>query len=289
MELGISEFHDETERHFTGLVRDVTERKEAERRLRERHLELAHVQRLSTSGELAAGVAHQLNQPLTAVANDLEASTSLLRRRNGDAQIIELLDHAMAQVMHAGGVLDHLRQFIRKREPAFVAADLREVVAGALTLLRSDLEREGVAAELNLGSQPLLVRVDTILIEQLIVNLVQNAVEALAESTHGQKRLQIRAAARGTESVELTITDSGRGIGQAKDHLFEPFFTTKTDGLGMGLVISRSIAEAHDGEVSVSSRPDGKPGAVARLVLPLRSEPRPQEGAAKTPARKHSR
>jgi len=285
MDLAVSAFPDGAGRSFTGLVRDVTQRKEAERRTRERQLELAHVQRLTTSGELAAGVAHQLNQPLTAIANDLEACAARLRGKSGNGQVVELLEHATAQVMHADGILNHVRQFIRKREPAFEAADLREVVDGALALLRIDLERARVSPQLDLGSQPLPVRVDRILIEQVIVNLVQNALEALAPLKDGKKRLEIRAASQGTTAVELTISDSGPGIGQAKDHLFEPFFTTKTEGLGMGLVISRSIAEAHQGEVSLSARPDGRPGAVARLVLPLHSETRQQGRAAKAPAR----
>lgn len=274
MDIAVSMFHDGTCDYFTGIVRDITQRKEAERRERERQAELAHVLRVTTSGELAAGLAHQLSQPLSAIANDLEACATRLRANDGMERSVRLLEHATEEVMRVGEVITRMREFMRKREPALEMIDLRGVVRVAADLLRGGIDKHRIALDLDLGAEPLIVHADRIWIEQIVVNLVQNAIDALAESKEGGRTLQIRTAVDKPDAVALIITDSGPGISrQVHDHLFEPFFTTRTGGLGMGLVISRSIAEAHDGTVSLSARTDGKPGAVARLELPLHRPP----------------
>jgi PAS domain S-box-containing protein len=253
---------------FYSVTRDITARKQMD----ERERELARVLRVSTVNELASGLAHEISQPLSAIVNDLEASLKRVEAGADRARIIEMLEHATSQAKRAGEVVRHLRQFMRRREPVLETLDLRELVESVVALISRSVEQTRTSLDLDLGAGALPVQVDRVQIEQVILNLVQNAIEAMA-TRRGGRILEIRGEAKGG-SAELSIADVGAGIAPtARERIFEPFFTTKQGGLGLGLAVSRSLVEAHRGRLTLNPRLDRRSGAVARLALPLHRAP----------------
>jgi two-component system, chemotaxis family, CheB/CheR fusion protein len=251
-------------------LRESEDRTRVDEQLRQRQAELAHVLRISTLGELASGLAHELNQPLSAIANLVEACARHVR--SGKAQprnLLALLGDASAQALRAGDIVEHLRGFIEKGEPQFESSDLGEIIRNVPRFLRREFEQAQVALRLDLDTKPLPIRADRIQIEQVVVNLMQNAIDVIRESGGATK--EIRLTVRPVKGMaELSVRDSGAGISAAAaERLFEPFFTTKPDGLGMGLAISRSIIEAHRGRIWVE-RPSEGPGTMVCFRLPLR-------------------
>ncbi len=272
---------DLTERkRVQNALRESEDRTQVDEQLRQRQAELAHVLRISTIGELASGLAHELNQPLSAIANVVEACARYLRSGNAQPKkLLALLKDASTEALRASEIVDHLRGFIEKREPQFASCDLVEIVRNVHRFLRREIEQAQIDLRLNLDTKPLPIWADRIQIEQVVVNLMQNAIDAIRESRTATKeiRLGVRPV-KGT--AELCVRDSGAGISAAAaERLFEPFFTTKPEGLGMGLAISRSIIEAHRGRIWVEPSPE-EPGTMVCFSLPLRPP---------TPARKRRR
>jgi C4-dicarboxylate-specific signal transduction histidine kinase len=180
-----------------------------------------------------------------------------------------LLDRAGAEALRAGAIVGHLRAFVQRAEPHFESTDLGEVVRAATRWLSHELEHERITLHLELDVQPLPVRVDRIQIEQVLVNLMQNAVDAICEANTPTRKIWLRTSLSADGTAEVAVDDTGAGVtAAAADRLYEPFFTTKTDGMGMGLAICRTIAEMHQGSIAVEPRVAG-PGTSARLVLPL--------------------
>jgi C4-dicarboxylate-specific signal transduction histidine kinase len=264
-------------------IEDITERKRTqealqesealkhfEEQVRQRQAELAHAQRISTVGELASGLAHELNQPLSAIANGVEACARYVRSGKAkSAKLLTLLDDASGEALRAASIVEHLRHFIEKGKPQFERTDLCEIARNVPRLLGREIQREHIALRLDLHPRPLPVYADRIQIEQIIVNLMQNAIDAIREAPSDRREIQLQAwAAKGM--AEVAVRDTGAGVSAAAtDRMFEPFFTTKPHGLGMGLAISRSILEAHRGRVWVKRRADGGPGTTVRFTLPL--------------------
>ncbi len=275
-------------------IEDVTERKRAQAALREtetrkrvedqihqRQAELAHALRISTVGELASGLAHELNQPLSAIVNEVEACARYVRSgKTTSAKLLTLLEDAAGEALRAGSIVEHLRQFIEKGKPRFEHADLCEIARNVTHLLGREIERERITLRLDLHPRPLPIHADRIQIEQVIVNLLQNAIDALRKA-RGQREIQLQVRAT-KDMAEVTVRDTGKGIpAAAAERTFEPFFTTKAHGLGMGLAISRSIIEAHGGRILVKRRADGGRGTAVRFTLPLR----PVKAARRKPAK----
>jgi two-component system, chemotaxis family, CheB/CheR fusion protein len=264
---------DVTERKYAQQARREEETvKQAEEQVRRRQAELAHALRLSTIGEMASNLAHELNQPLSSIANGVEACARYVRLGELESgKLLTLLDHASSEALRAGSIVEHLRSFIQQREPQFGPADLREIARGIPRLLGRELQQERIAFQVDSGGQPLPIHADRIQIEQIIVNLMQNAIDAIREVPGDHRKIQLRT--RGTaEMAELSVCDSGAGLpGDASERLFEPFFTTKPHGLGMGLAISRSIIEAHQGRIWVECPTDGRSGTTLCFTLPLSS------------------
>ena len=249
------------------IARDITERKLAEGRLRELQSEMAHFARLSEMGQLASAIAHELNQPLAATMNYVNAARRMLETSGEGAQgkAGEFLEKAAGQAQRAGKIIRHLRNFIEKRETSRTPEDVNFIVEDAIALgilgaadvnvaLRTDLQEGGPA-----------VRVDRVQIQQVLVNLLRNAVESM----QGSERQVLTISSRfGGEYVEIAVADSGVGISpEVAERLFEPFVTTKSTGMGIGLMICRSIVEAHGGRIWVAPNPGG--GTVFRFRLPL--------------------
>jgi len=269
-------------------IEDVTERKRAQEALREnearkqideqvrqRQAELAHALRIITVGELASGLAHELNQPLSAIANGVEACARHVRSGKAKSgKILALLDAASAEALRASEIVEHLRGFIEKGEPQFEPTDLRESARSVPRLLGREIQRAQVTLRLDLHPRPLPIHADRIQIEQVIVNLMQNAIDVVREVSGDRREIHLRArTVKGM--AELSVRDTGAGVSVAvADRLFEPFVTTKSQGLGMGLAISRSIIEAHRGRIWVERPADGGPGTTVCFTLPLQA-PKP--------------
>lgn len=244
------------------------EKAEEELRARQHQAGLAHAARLSTLGGMASGLAHEINQPLSAIVSYASGSAQRIRAGDADAAaLLQVVDSIADEALRAGEILRRIRDFVRNTEAIRARADLNALVGEALHFAKVEARESGIALRLALAPEPLAVEVDVIQLEQVILNLVRNGFEAMAGADGAPRELSIETAARDSGAVELIVRDTGAGVAQgAAGRLFEPFFTTKADGLGLGLPISRSIVEAHGGQLWAS--PDAKRGAAFHVLLP---------------------
>jgi len=272
MDLTVGEFDDGTGRRFVGTVRDITERKWGEEQVRMRQAELAHVLRVATIERLAASLAHELNQPLTAIANEVEACATYVRSgKREPRRFLSLLERAGAEALRAGEIVHHLRDFVLRNEPRLESADLCEVIRNATRWLTREMEHERIALRLDLPPEGMLVHADRIQIEQVLVNIVQNAIDAIREAGSERREIRIRTSPDEDGMAEVLVDDTGIGFdAEGTARLYEPFFTTKPQGMGMGLAISRTIVELHHGRLSVGPRDSGF-GTTVKVVLPRES------------------
>jgi two-component system sensor histidine kinase TtrS len=254
------------------VFRDISSRREAEEQARRHQEELAHVTRLNTMGEMASSIAHELNQPLSAITNYTAGCIRMLRSGQPQKeQLTSVMERVAEQAERAGGIIRELRQFIRKEQADPTVVELNDLVQRVAVLIEPDLRRAGVTLIMELAKAPNPVRVYAIQIEQVIINLARNAIEAMADTPVKERLLKMRTAVDG-EQVEMSVEDSGHGISkEVAGQLFDPFVTTKPQGMGLGLSISRGIIEAHDG--SMAAGPRHKGGAVFRFTLPLEKTP----------------
>jgi two-component system, LuxR family, sensor kinase FixL len=270
MELQVGEFTFAGGRYFTGFVRDLTERQEAERRIQDLQAELLHASRLSVMGQMASTMAHELNQPLTAVTNYLEAGRQLLAVGTGSTERInEMMEKAIAQAQRAGDVIRRLREFVGRGETERRTQNLNQLVEEALALALVGARQRGVRASLELDHWLPPVLVDHVQIQQVVLNLVRNAVEAMEQVERRELTIGTRAIPE-KGMAEVIVADTGPGIPpELADRLFQPFVTTKPTGMGLGLSICREIVEAHHGRLTTAPALSG--GTVFRLTLPIAS------------------
>jgi two-component system, LuxR family, sensor kinase FixL len=274
MELAVGEFASPNGKFFTGFVRDLTERQETERRIEDLQTELLHASRLSVMGQMASTMAHELNQPLTAVTNYLEAGRHMIAQGTGEPErISDLMEKAVAQAQRAGEVIRRLRQFVSKGETERHTHNINQLVEEALALGLMGARQSGVRVSLELEHNLLPVAVDPVQIQQVVLNLVRNAIEAMEEVD----RRELTIATRTIDGrIETSIGDTGPGIApELADRLFQPFVTTKKTGMGLGLSICREIVEAHHGRLTVAARPAG--GTVFHLTLPKADQDAPAD------------
>ncbi|MGH8681002.1 MAG: PAS domain S-box protein [Burkholderiales bacterium] len=254
---------------------DVTARKEAELDAQRHRAELAHVTRLSTMGELAASLAHELNQPLTAILSNVQTAQHFLASDPADLdEVREILKDVVADDKRASEVIRRLRALVRKEQPAFAPLDLGGVIGDVVLLLRSDaaLRSSRVSVEADPGVPP--VQGDRIELQQVALNLLVNAFDAMKDCPAHQRHVVVRATADGTRMVKVAVRDRGTGLGADDlERVFQPFYTTKREGLGMGLAISRAIIEAHGGRLWVENNPDR--GATFYFTVPVGEAPTP--------------
>lgn len=271
IELSVGEAESAGQRVFTGFIRDLTERQQTELRLHDLQNEFAHVARVTEMGTLATSIAHELNQPLTAIANYVEAASGLLAEPTPEhvAMIREALDECAAQSVRAGQIVRRLRDFISRGESERQVVPLARLVneASALALMSVDSRSLELDVKITQGK---LVVVDRVQIQQVLLNLIRNAVEAMEESPF--KRLAITSRKAGKGMVEVVVADSGPGLApEVAENLFQPFLTTKAAGMGVGLSISRTIVEAHEGRIW--AEPSELGGAAFHLTLPVAERP----------------
>lgn len=252
-----------------GAAQDVTERRVAEEEARAREAELAHVLRLGTMGEMAAGLAHEINQPLAAIVSFARGCTRRLRSGTEAETLLEPIEQIATQAMRANEIVQRLLGYVRKQKPPRERAAIAELVQDVASLLAGEARRRGIVLRMELASNLPAVEVDRIQIEQVILNLVRNALEA-TPTGEGEPVVEIRTEHDGA-FVAVAVTDQGEGLtAEQRDRVFEPFFTTKKAGLGMGLAISRSIVRAHGGRISASG--NAGRGATFRFTLPVAGE-----------------
>lgn len=254
-------------RGFIAVVNDVTAQKRAERLERERMREVAHAMRLASVGELATQIAHEVNQPITAMITYCAAAQrNVQAEAPGNARLLGLIGAIADEAQRVSTVVRRLRDFVRKGEIAFVATDLNDVVADSLRLVAGEAVSQHVQITKELATEPLRVMADPVLVSQAILNLVRNAIEAATAGTAERRLVSIRTWRTG-RMAEVSVTDTGPGLSpEVAPRLFEAFVTTKPNGLGMGLAIVRSIIEAHRGQLRYAEAPGG--GCTFTLALP---------------------
>ena len=267
MELAVGESHVAGERFFTGFVRDLTERRDQERRLQELQSELVHVSRLTAMGELASSIAHELNQPLSAITNYMKGSAALLQAAEVDrGRLGDALNRAGDQALRAGDIIKRLREFVSKGETERTLEDPARLMEEASALALVGARDAGLRVDLQFSRNLGPVVVDKVQVQQVVLNLIRNAMDAMAEMSRGE--LSIRARKTDAQTVTVSVSDTGPGIGpETLERLFQPFYTTKANGMGVGLSICRTIVEAHSGRIWVENNPRG--GATFLFTLPI--------------------
>jgi C4-dicarboxylate-specific signal transduction histidine kinase len=258
---------------FVGTVMDITERRHAEEALRNAQAELTRVARLTTMGELAASIAHEINQPLAAIVTQSESALRFLNRDEPDLdEARDAFSSIARDGMRAADVIRGLRALAKKSGPQLTRLDIHDVIREVLALTHGELRRHDVELHTELAADHRPVVGDRVQLQQVLLNLIMNGVEAMRGVTERTKELTISTALTELGSgVLVAVMDTGIGLDPAVvERVFQPFFTTKPDGLGMGLPICRSIVEAHGGRLWVSPRVPH--GADVRFTVPFQVE-----------------
>ena len=266
MELFVGEVLLQGKRQFIGFVRNLTERHDRERRLHEVQSELLHISRLSTMGEMASTLAHELNQPLAAIANYLQGSRRLLKDSPDTRAplILDALDKAAEQAVRAGDVIQRLRDFVARGETERRIESIKKLLEEASALALVAAKEKSVRVSFELDPAVDLVLVDKIQVQQVLLNLLRNAIEAMESSD--RRELAVTTAPAGDGMMTIDVADTGCGIApEIAPRLFLPFVTTKRQGMGIGLSISRTIIESHGGQMTVQPNPGG--GTIFRFTL----------------------
>jgi two-component system sensor kinase FixL len=270
VDLAVSEVNLVGRRLFTGIVRDLTEHKLAEKKLGAHRDELAHVLRLNTMGEMAGGLAHEINQPLSAIRN--YASGVMRRLGAGDcgrSELIEVAQLIADESQRASTIIQSLKHFVKKGVPDQRLLDINSLVRNAMGIMATEAERRSVAMTARCALNMPPINGDAIQLEQVVINLLLNGIEAM-ENCAGTKRLLVEIGTVDADAL-VSVSDNGPGLpADYSENIFKAFFTTKADGLGMGLAISRSIVEAHNGRLW--AEPNSYGGATFRIALPLHQE-----------------
>jgi C4-dicarboxylate-specific signal transduction histidine kinase len=247
---------------------DVSERKHAEDALRDAQAELAHVARLTTMGELAASIAHEVNQPLAAIVTNAESCLLWLAKDRPDLdRVRKAAERIVRTGHHASDVIKSIRAMLRKGSPAISQLDLNGAITDVLDLMRNELSRHDVALETELCADLERITGDRVQLQQVIVNLVKNGIEAMSGVMNRARLLRVTTMLDANGCVLTAVADSGKGLDAPTiNRIFEPFFTTRREGMGMGLSICRSIVEAHGGRLWASCRLPH--GSVFQFTLP---------------------
>lgn len=251
-------------------VRDITERKHAAEIEASHQNELAHAMRRVTLGELASGLAHELNQPLAAIVNYTNACLrNIEKTSDGRGEIADVMRHVATQAQRAGDIIRRMRTFISKGEPQRTDVDVNDVVRDALRFVETDIKACGITTQVRLAENLDHVSADSIQLEQVVLNLLRNATDAMCNTPSENRLLTVVTCPSGPGRIEVSIADTGPGIApEFRAKLFQPFSTTKSKGMGLGLSISRGIIEAHGGQLSFDSIPTG--GTIFRFQLSSR-------------------
>jgi two-component system sensor kinase FixL len=268
MELAVGEMKSNDKLFFTGFIRDLTERQKTEGRLQELQAELVHISRLTAMGEMASTLAHEINQPLSAISNYLKGARRILDNPGEKTQALvqEALDKASEQSMRAGQIIYRMRNFVARGEAERKVESLSKLLEEASALALVGAKDQGVKVRFELDTSQDLVFVDKVQVQQVVLNLIRNAIEAMAGSP--RRQLVISSTLDRDAMVRVSVADTGSGLSpDILPQLFQPFVTTKKQGMGVGLSISKTIIEAHGGRMWTEPNTDG--GTVFHLTLKL--------------------
>jgi two-component system, LuxR family, sensor kinase FixL len=271
MELAVGEMHVGEQRFFTGFIRDLTERQLTEARLQELQSELVHMSRLTAMGEMASALAHELNQPLSAIANYMKGSRRLLESHQDQSAglLRDAMDKAAEQAHRAGDIIRRLRDFVARGESERRVEDVKKLIEEASALALVGAKDKGVRVRFAFAPRLNYVLADKVQVQQVLLNLIRNAIDAM--ETASVRELVIATSPAAENMIEICVADTGAGIApEIAGQLFQPFVTTKSQGMGVGLSISRTIIESHGG--SITSRPNPEGGTIFTFTLPAVSK-----------------
>jgi two-component system, LuxR family, sensor kinase FixL len=272
LHLTVGELRSAGRHYFTGFIRDLTAQQLTESRLKELQSEVTHMSRFTALGEMASTLAHEINQPLTAISNYLKGCRRLLERIDNDQAGVlrEAVEKAADQALRAGHIIRRLREFVARGESERHVENLPKLVEDASTLALIGARENGIEVSFRFDPTADVVLADRIQIQQVLVNLIRNAIEVMLE-TSGPRKLEIATVASGDGMAEVSVADSGGGLApEVAAHLFQPFVTTKRKGMGLGLSICRTIIEAHGGKIWVEAPPQG--GTIFHFTLQMARE-----------------
>ncbi len=273
MKLSVGEMQSEGKTYFTGFIRDLTERQETQARLTEVQSELARLARLNELGEMASTLAHELNQPLSAITNYVQGCIKILDRIDSEpaAKMRGALSETARQALHAGDVIRHLREFATSGDMQQHPEDIKHLIEGAAALALVGSRERGIRTVFDFADGNDRVMADSVQIQQVLINLMRNAMDAMQDSP--DKILTVSTRRMGDAMLEIQVRDTGTGIAEEiVAQLFQPFTTTKPHGMGIGLSISKRIIESHGGQISAST--DGGAGTTFTFTLPTIQEAR---------------
>lgn len=267
----ISPLLDETGRatHFVAIKEDITERKRAEQEIAQQRKQLTHLSRVTMLGELAGSLAHELNQPLTAILCNAQAAQRLFAQDPPDLnEVQEILADIVAEDKRAGEVIRRLRLLLKTGEVQRQPLQVNESVEEVLKLARSDFVNNNIAAQTELAASLPLIEGDRVQLQQVLLNLVMNASDAMVAAGRDRRQLTIHTLQAEDGCVEISVADCGPGLASDKlEEVFQPFYTTKPHGMGLGLTVCRTIVAAHGGRLWATNNPAG--GATFHVSLPM--------------------
>ena len=271
MELAVGEMRSGQRRFFTGFIRDLTERQKTEARLQELQSELVHISRLTAMGEMASTLAHELNQPLSAISNYLKGSRRMLEAASDErsSTLRDAMEKAADQAMRAGQIIRRLRDFVQRGESERRVESITKLVEEASALALVGVKDRGIRVQFKFDPVADLVLADRVQIQQVLLNLIRNAMDAMEGAP--KRELTVSVTPISNTHVRISVADSGPGIApEIAEQLFQPFITTKRHGMGVGLSISRTIVEAHGGKIWVEPNPGG--GTIFNFTLVIVNE-----------------
>jgi PAS domain S-box-containing protein len=273
LDMSIAEYPIEKISYFTCIVRDVSLRKHREQQDKEHLDELAHVTRLGLMGEMASGIAHEINQPLAAISTYTQVSLNIINTENLDlARLCDILYKTQQQTLRAGQIIHRMREFIKSHAPHRSIININTLIHNAVSLCVADLKQDNIMLIFELENNLPSIYVDQVQIEQVIINLIRNSIDALKNSDEAlESQITIHSQLTADNGIQVRVKDNGMGINENQQQkILTPFYTTKSDGMGMGLSISRSLIEAHEGTFYFNSEP--KKGTTFYFTLPIQRE-----------------
>ncbi len=269
--LAINEILSDEGSYFCGIIHDISDQEASHSRMLDQQAQLAHAGRVSNMGELTASIAHEINQPLTAIALYTQACIRMLEKDSIDKhRLSNALDKLAAQSLRAGAVIERVQRFVRKESGQKELVDLGSLVKDLKPLVEGDARLRGIELEFSVSEELPEVLCDAIQIQQVTLNLIRNAVDVMAEieCRHGDI-VQISVSRRGADNLEVMVTDTGTGVAADQmNFIFSPFHTTKSEGMGMGLSICKSIIDYHGGSLEYKNNAQYGASFFFRLPLP---------------------